>query len=133
MSPITQTPRAIGYVRVSTEGQAREGVSLDVQAARIRAVCKAKGWALLEIIRDEGRSARELNRPGIARVLELARKRTWSRTCDVVVVLSIPKTHLTRDLMRLSVRSGDATHALPGLRRRCPDRAAAPVARQGNP
>jgi hypothetical protein len=76
-------------------------VSLDVQAARIRAYCKTKGWALLEIIRDEGRSARDLNRPGIARVLELARKRNGSRTCDVVVVLKLDR--LTRSVKDLGI------------------------------
>jgi DNA invertase Pin-like site-specific DNA recombinase len=29
----------IGYVRVSTEDQAREGVSLDAQEQRLRAYC----------------------------------------------------------------------------------------------
>ena len=43
MSPTTNPPRAISYIRVSTEDQAHEGVSLDVQAARIRAYCEAKG------------------------------------------------------------------------------------------
>jgi hypothetical protein len=32
--------KAIGYIRVSTEGQATEGVSLDAQSAKIRAYCE---------------------------------------------------------------------------------------------
>ena len=35
---------ALGYLRVSTEDQAREGFSLDAQRARIRAYCAAKGY-----------------------------------------------------------------------------------------
>ena len=99
--PTTQMARAIGYIRVSTEDQAREGVSLDVQAERIRAYCLAKGWTLTDIIRDEGRSARGLNRPGIQRVLELARKRNWSRSCDVLVVVKLDR--LTRSFSDLGM------------------------------
>ncbi len=102
MSPTSQPPRAIGYVRVSTEDQAREGVSLDVQAVRIQAYCEAKGWALVEIIRDEGRSARDLHRPGIQRVLELARKRNGARVADVLVVLKLDRlTRSVKDLGNL--------------------------------
>ncbi len=97
--PATIAPRAIGYVRVSTEDQAREGVSLDVQASKIRAYCEAKGWALTEIIRDEGRSARDLNRPGIRRVREMARKRNGARVADVLVVLKLDR--LTRSVKDL--------------------------------
>ncbi len=97
MKPIS-SPRAIGYIRVSTEDQAREGVSLDVQAERIRAYCQAKGWTLTEIIRDEGRSARDLNRPGIQRVLELARKRNGARVADVVVLKLDRLTRSVKDL-----------------------------------
>lgn len=99
MTPTTSTPRAIGYVRVSTEEQAREGVSLDVQAARIRAYCEAKGWTLVEIFRDEGRSAKDLHRPGVQRALELARKRNGARVADVLVVLKLDR--LTRSVKDL--------------------------------
>ena len=36
------TKTAIGYVRVSTQEQATEGVSLDAQRDRLRACCKVK-------------------------------------------------------------------------------------------
>jgi len=55
------TTRAIGYVRVSTDDQVREDVSLDVQEARIRAYCEAKGWQLISVVRDEGKSAKDLS------------------------------------------------------------------------
>lgn len=45
---------AIGYVRVSTEEQAKTGISLDAQEDRIRAYCAMAGLDLVEIIRDEG-------------------------------------------------------------------------------
>jgi DNA invertase Pin-like site-specific DNA recombinase len=41
--------RVIGYVRVSTDQQANEGVSLDAQAAKIRAYCDLYGLELAGI------------------------------------------------------------------------------------
>lgn len=46
--------RAVGYVRVSTEEQADEGVSLDAQEARLRAYCALRGLELVAVHRDEG-------------------------------------------------------------------------------
>ena len=45
---------AVGYVRVSTADQAKEGVSLEAQADRLRAYCQMRGLNLVEIIADEG-------------------------------------------------------------------------------
>ena len=63
--------KAIGYTRVSTEEQANEGLSLDAQAERIRAYCKAQGLKLVELVRDEGISAAKplAIRPGGAQLL----------------------------------------------------------------
>ncbi len=61
--------KTIAYVRVSTEDQARDGVSLDAQEARIGAYCVAMGFGVSEIIRDAGESAKSLQRPGMAKIL----------------------------------------------------------------
>jgi site-specific DNA recombinase len=45
---------AVGYVRVSTEEQAREGVSLEAQEQRLRAYATAQGLTLATVYRDEG-------------------------------------------------------------------------------
>ena len=45
---------AEGYGRVSTDEQAREGVSLDVQEERIRSYCAAVGLTLTRFHREEG-------------------------------------------------------------------------------
>ena len=65
----------IGYVRVSTEDQAREGVSLDNQKSKIQAYCQLKDLTLTEIIEDAGISAKNLKRPGVQRVLNLAKRK----------------------------------------------------------
>ena len=44
--------KAVGYVRVSTDKQAEHGVSLDAQAAKIRAMAVVHGAELVETIVD---------------------------------------------------------------------------------
>ncbi|HPL90144.1 MAG TPA: recombinase family protein, partial [Caldisericia bacterium] len=46
--------RAIGYIRVSSDDQAREGLSLEAQERKIRAYCDLKGLELVTIFKDEG-------------------------------------------------------------------------------
>ena len=48
--------KAIGYIRVSTQEQAKEGISVDNQEAKIRAYCDCQGWELVKVFGDEGSS-----------------------------------------------------------------------------
>lgn len=59
MSPQTNT--AIGYVRVSTEGQT-EGVSLETQEEKLRAWASLYDYTLVSIYRDPGISGRSLRK-----------------------------------------------------------------------
>jgi site-specific DNA recombinase len=62
--------RAVGYVRVSTESQATDGVSLDAQQARIAAWCVANDAELAGVHIDAGISGgRADNRPGLQEAL----------------------------------------------------------------
>jgi DNA invertase Pin-like site-specific DNA recombinase len=61
----------VGYVRVSSEEQSRDGVSLAAQAEKVRLYCGLHGLDLVELITDPGASARTLDRPGLSRVLSL--------------------------------------------------------------
>ena len=61
--------KAIGYVRVSTEEQAREGISLDNQKTKIEAYCELNDLELVEIVEDAGKSGKDLNREGIQSLL----------------------------------------------------------------
>src|SRR3979411_626313 len=65
------TMRAIGYARVSTDKQADHGVSLEAQEAKIRAMAVVQGAEIAELIVDGGESAKNLNRPGMERLLSL--------------------------------------------------------------
>jgi len=78
---------AIGYVRVSTEDQAKEGVSLDNQKSKIEAYCQLKDLNLSEIVEDAGISAKNLRRPGIQKVLRMARK----KKVDAIVVYKLDR------------------------------------------
>ena len=70
----SDTKTAIGYVRVSTQEQATEGVSLDAQRDRIRAYCKLHAIRLIDIKADEGISGSTLNRQGLQAALEMIRR-----------------------------------------------------------
>ena len=68
------TKTAIGYVRVSTQEQATEGVSLDAQREKLRAYCKANGIRLVDIVADEGVSGSTLERPGLQAALRMIKR-----------------------------------------------------------
>lgn len=61
--------RAVGYVRVSTEVQVSEGVSLETQKEKLSAFCKLHDIQLVGICCDEGISASTLKRPGLSAAL----------------------------------------------------------------
>ena len=61
--------RAIGYIRVSTEEQAKEGISLDNQEAKIKAYCESQDWKLVKVFSDEGLSGKDMKREGLKNLL----------------------------------------------------------------
>jgi DNA invertase Pin-like site-specific DNA recombinase len=89
------TMRAIGYIRVSTQEQATEGLSLQNQRERIEAYAFAKGWEMIEVIEDAGVSAATLDRPGIQRAIKMAQAGAF----DVLVVYKLDR--LTRSIKDL--------------------------------
>lgn len=93
--------RALGHVRVSSEEQAPEGVSLDAQAERITVYANALGWELVGMVRDEGRSAANLRRPGMQGILaDVARPK--ARAWDALVAVKLDRlTRSVRDLCTL--------------------------------
>jgi DNA invertase Pin-like site-specific DNA recombinase len=68
--------KAVCYIRVSTEEQAREGVSLAAQEERLRAYCRMAGLEIVEMVREEGVSGGKAlsTRPGGGRLLGLLGK-----------------------------------------------------------
>ncbi len=70
--------KAIGYIRVSTEEQAKDGVSLDNQRAKIQAYCALNDMELVGVVEDGGRSGKDLNREGLQKVLDMIHKKEVS-------------------------------------------------------
>jgi len=64
-----KTMKAVGYIRVSTADQAREGISLEAQADKIRKYADLHDLEV-EIIADEGRSGKDWQREGAKLLLE---------------------------------------------------------------
>ena len=90
--------RAVGYVKVSTEGQADRGVSLDAQAEKIRAMATVHDVELMDVIVDGGESGKSLSRPGIDQLLGMVDR----REVQVVIIAKLDRlTRSVRDLGEL--------------------------------
>lgn len=73
--------RAVGYIRVSTQDQAREGFSLEAQRAKITAWCQLNDYALVEIFEDAGISGASMDkRDGLSAAL-LATGKNMTLVC----------------------------------------------------
>ena len=73
---------AVGYVRVSTDMQATDGLSLDAQRHAIQAYCTAQGLRLIRIFQDV-ESGGKADRAGLAEAL--------ATKADVVIVLKFDR------------------------------------------
>ena len=88
--------KVVGYVRVSTEGQAKEGVSIANQIERIKNYCNYKGYRLIEVIKDEGISGgKNKEREGFVKLLE----RLEENDFDAIVLYSLER--ISRDMLTL--------------------------------
>jgi DNA invertase Pin-like site-specific DNA recombinase len=107
----------IGYVRVSTEEQAKDGVSLGQQTTRLLAYCQLHGHTLVDAITDEGVSASVplAKRAGGRLVLDALK----AGTAQGVVVIRLDR--LFRDALdgltffRAAARTGATVHSISEL------------------
>src|SRR5947207_9644845 len=112
---MSQSPAAkpvLGYARVSTDEQAREGVSLDAQAAKIRSYCSLHDLTLERVLVDEGLSGAGLNRPALQALLTAI---DAGQISGVVVYKLDRLSRSTRDLLDLVDRCEEAGVALHSL------------------
>jgi len=90
--------KAIGYVRVSTEEQAKEGISLDNQTSKIKAYCESQDWQLVKLFSDKGSSGKNMKREGLEKLLFFLE----ADHADVVVVYKTDRlTRKQRHLYQL--------------------------------
>ena len=108
----TLPQRFVGYVRVSTDEQARSGLSIQAQRERLAAWATAFGYTLVDIVADEGASAKSLDRPGMQRILRMVER----REVDGIVAAKLDRlTRSTRDLGDLAdFDTLDAPHPATG-------------------
>jgi len=90
--------KAMGYVRVSTEEQAREGVSLEAQEDKINKYVDLHNLGQISIIRDGGKSGKDLNREGMQEIIALCKR----KEIDHLIVYKMDRlTRRTLDLLTL--------------------------------
>ena len=96
--PQKQLLKAYGYCRVSTEEQARDGFSLDAQEEKIQEYAKFKDLELVKIIREEGESGKNLDRPGLQKLLQLVE----DQKAEALIVYKLDRlTRNTSNLLQL--------------------------------
>lgn len=87
--------KAVGYIRVSSEMQVRQGHGLDVQRQMITNYVYSKGWILSDLFCETAHTGRLTDRPALKMLLARARHGEF----DVIVVTSFDRFH--RDLLHL--------------------------------
>jgi len=87
------------YVRVSTDEQAEQGISIPAQKSRLLAYCQAQGWEVYDFYIDDGYSGKDLERPAMQRLIEDATAKKFA----AVLVLKLD---------RLSRRQKDVLYLL---------------------
>jgi len=75
------------YVRVSTEEQAKEGLSVEAQIDKCKSFCDAREWEIFKIYKDAGFSAGSLNRPALEILLRDAQEKKF----DIILVYKIDR------------------------------------------
>jgi site-specific DNA recombinase len=85
--------RAVLYLRVSGDEQAKEGYGLEDQEDKARGYCELHGYEIVDVVRDEGMTGdTPINeREGLPRALEMCRKG------DVDVLVTKAQDRLARD------------------------------------
>lgn len=88
----------VAYLRVSSQEQAEEGLSLETQEHRLRLYAKLNDYDLVAVESDAGRSGGRIDRPGLERVLE----HIETGTATAVLVVKLDRlTRKLRDLLWL--------------------------------
>ncbi len=102
----------IGYVRVSTEQQASEGISLEAQKGKISAWCELHGYTLAGLFVDAGLSGKRAdNRPELLKALDAVTK-----CSGVLLVYSLSRlARSTKDTLAISDRLEKANADLVSL------------------
>lgn len=107
-----QAKQAFGYVRVSTDEQAQDGVSIDAQQARIEAWCTTNDCTLVHIFIDKGISGYSIkNRPELQKALDVTCKQE-----GILIVYSLSRlARNTKETLEIGERLASASADLVSL------------------
>lgn len=102
--------KIIGYIRVSSEEQVKDGISLEMQRSKIEAYCNLNDMELVTIIEDAGISAKNINgRPGFQRALEMV----YSGQADGLCVWKLDRAfRSTQDALNVAEKLNKKCRAL---------------------
>ncbi|MEA3378175.1 MAG: recombinase family protein [Nanoarchaeota archaeon] len=75
------------YIRVSTEEQAKEGISISAQIQRCTDFCKARGWEMPKLYTDAGLSAGSMKRQALQQLLDDAKAKKF----EILLVYKIDR------------------------------------------
>ena len=79
--------KAALYIRVSTDKQASEGSSLEVQEEKLRKFCDFQNWEVFKLYADRGISGKDTERPEFQQLMTDARAKQF----EVVVVAKLDR------------------------------------------
>lgn len=90
--------KAVGYIRVSTQGQVEDGISLEAQEAKIRAWANLNGYPHVVLFSDAGVSGKRAdNREGLQSALNAVSRG------DALIVCSLSRlARSTKDTLEMS-------------------------------
>ncbi len=112
--------QAIGYIRVSHEEQARDGLSLEMQDAKIHAYCHLNDLDLIGIVEDAGISAKNIHgRPGFQQALDMV----FGGRADALVVWKLDRAfRSTQDALTVAEKLNKRGKALVSICENLPTR-----------
>lgn len=88
--------KAVTYSRVSTEEQGTNGVSLANQVDKCRLQAQLSDLEIIREVQDAGKSAKNLNRPGIQEIVAMAKRK------EIQAVIIYKLDRLTRNVSDLN-------------------------------
>jgi site-specific DNA recombinase len=108
--------RAVLYIRVSTEGQKEEGMSLGTQKEKLRAYCVANDLVVAAELTDAGLSGKNMeDRPGLQSALRMLAK----GDADTILVVRLDRlSRSTKDVLSLAEKCEKEGWALASLSER---------------
>ncbi len=79
--------RVAAYLRVSTEEQAEQNISLPAQKSRLIQYCQSREWIIHDFYTDDGQTGKNLDRPAMKKLIFDARQKKF----DMVLVIKLDR------------------------------------------